>query len=66
MPDSDYWDAERVQTLLDVLGWSQSRLARYVGVSRMTVYRWKEGETQPSQMARQKLEKAWNAAQELT
>lgn len=40
-----------------VLGWSQERLAREVGVSFCTVNRWERGKTSPSPMALNALKK---------
>lgn len=42
---------EEIKRLRQVLGWSQERFARELGVSFCTVNRWERGKTEPSPMA---------------
>ncbi|TAN61891.1 helix-turn-helix domain-containing protein [bacterium] len=42
---------EEIKKLRQLLGWSQERFARELGVSFCTVNRWERGKTEPSPMA---------------
>jgi len=48
---------ERIKRIRTLLGWSQERLARELGVSFSTVNRWERGRTRPSPMASAGLER---------
>jgi len=45
-PDKHSW-RERIESLLGKLGWSQSALAKEIGVKQPTVSRWKKGDRAP-------------------
>lgn len=48
---------ERLQTVKDARRMSQEGLARDIGVSSRTIFRWLKGASRPSDMARMALEK---------
>ena len=49
-----------IKNLRQELGLSQEQLARYLGVSFMTVSRWERGQAKPSQLAMEKLTQLQN------
>ena len=49
--------AEELKKLRQQQGWSQEDLARNLGVSFATVNRWKNGNTKPSKMAQNLINK---------
>lgn len=48
--------SEALRQLRSTNGWSMETLAKKIGVSLQTVYRWENQKTIPSQLAREKLE----------
>lgn len=50
------WDKEHVKALRLRLGWSQSDLARRLGIPSMRVYNWEAGQETPEGVEAQKLD----------
>jgi DNA-binding transcriptional regulator YiaG len=47
---------EKIKYLRKVKGWTQEQFARNLGVSLNTVQRWEMGKTEPSPLAKEKLQ----------
>ena len=53
-------NAQDIKKLRTKLGWSQERLAKYLGISIMTISRWENGHFEPMPLLRRALRELAN------